>query len=65
MQFNLEGLRDFKTTIIGVLVLIGATVAMAKGMCSFDRWWEIVLIIIALIGGAGAMLANPKGKGNL
>jgi hypothetical protein len=62
MQFNLEGIKDLKTTIIGVLVIGGATYAMAKGLCSFDRWWEVIGVVILLIGGTGALLANPKPK---
>ena len=60
MKFGLSGLKDFKTTIIGIIVIAGATYAMTKGLCTFDRWYEIVLIVITLVGGAGALLANPK-----
>jgi hypothetical protein len=56
-----EGIwKDLKTTIIGVLVIIGVTVAMFKGLCTFDRWWEIVLIVLGLLLGGGLMLSKPK-----
>jgi hypothetical protein len=62
MQFNLEGLKDLKTTIIGVIVIAGATYAMSKGLCSFDRWWEIIGVVILLVGSTGALFVNPKSK---
>jgi hypothetical protein len=56
-----EGIwKDLKTTIIGVLVIIGVTIAMFKGLCTFDRWWEIVLIVLGLLLGGGLMLSKPK-----
>lgn len=57
---DLSGLKDLKTTIPGVLVIVAATVAMLKGLCTFDQWWQIVLAILAFIGGGGLLLANTK-----
>jgi uncharacterized membrane protein YqaE (UPF0057 family) len=52
--------KDLKTTLIGLVVIIGVTVAMFKGLCSFDRWWEIVLIVLGLILGGGLMLSGKN-----
>ena len=52
--------KDLKTTVIGLVVIIGVTVAMFKGLCTFDRWWEIVLIVLGLILGGGLMLAGKN-----
>lgn len=52
--------KDLKTTIIGLVVIAGVTIAMFKGLCSFDRWWEIVLIVLGLILGGGLMLAGKN-----
>ena len=54
--------KDLKTTIIGLVVIIGVTVAMFKGLCSFDRWWEIVLIVLGLILSGGLMLSGKNKK---
>ena len=54
--------KDLKTTIIGLVVIIGVTVAMFKGLCSFDRWWEIVLIVLGLILGGGFILSGKNKK---
>jgi hypothetical protein len=55
-----EGIwKDPKTTIVG-LAVIGVTVALAMGQCSFSDWKEFVMVAIGLIAGAGALLANTK-----
>jgi len=51
--------KDPKTTIIGIAV-IGLTVALAMGQCTFADWKEFVLIAIGLVAGVGALLANSK-----
>ena len=53
-------LGDLKTTIIGVIVIGAVTIAMFKGLCTFDRWWEIVLIIVGLLAGGKLVLAGKK-----
>lgn len=56
---NFSGiLGDLKTTIIGVIIIGAVTFAMFKGLCTFDRWWEIVLIIIGLVAGSKLVLAG-------
>lgn len=52
--------KDLKTTLVGVVVIAGVTIAMIKGLCSFDRWWEIVLIVLGLILGGGLMLSGKN-----
>lgn len=56
----MNGLTDWRTTIPGLIILIGVTAAMFKGLCTFDRWWEIVVIVLAAISGGGLLLANSK-----
>jgi hypothetical protein len=51
--------KDPKSTVIG-LAVIGLTVALAMGRCTFSDWKEFVIIAIGLLAGAGAMLANTK-----
>lgn len=53
-------LGDLKTTVIGLMVIGAVTFAMFKGLCTFDRWWEIVLIILGLLAGGKLMLAGKK-----
>ena len=53
-------LGDLKTTVLGIAVIGAVTFAMFKGLCTFDRWWEIVLIIIGLLAGGKLMLAGKK-----
>ena len=57
---DFSGLANLKSTIIGVLIILGATVAMLKGICSFDQWWQIILAVIALVTGGGLMMAKKK-----
>ena len=54
--------KDLKTTIVGALIIIGVTIAMFKGLCSFDQWWQIILVVIALVGAGGAIVANRNTK---
>ena len=53
-------LTNLKTTIIGVLIILGATYAMLEGLCTFDQWWQIILVVIALVTGGGLMVAGKK-----
>ena len=63
---DISGLwKDLKTTIIGIVVIIGVTVAMFKGLCTFDRWWEIVLIVLGLILGGGLVLSGKNKEPSL
>ena len=50
--------KDPKTTIAGVLI-VGVTVALVAGKCSFDQWWMVVSIIAGAVGG-GLMLIGSK-----
>lgn len=61
---NLSGLADLKTTIPGLIIIIGATIALLTGKCSFEQWWTVVLAAIALVGGGGLLLAGGKKKEN-
>jgi hypothetical protein len=61
MKFSLAGLKELRTTIPGLLIIAGATYAMIQGLCSFEKWYETILIALAIIGGTGALLAS-KGK---
>jgi hypothetical protein len=62
MKFSLSGLKELKTTIPGLIIIAGATYAMVQGLCSFEKWYEVVLIAIAIIGGTGALLASKGDK---
>ena len=53
-------LGDLKTTILGVMVIGAVTVAMFKGLCGFDRWWEIVLVVLGILAGGKLILAGKK-----
>lgn len=57
---DFSGLKDLKTTIPGVLVICAVTVAMLKGSCSFDQWWQVVLIILGFLGGGKLLFTNTK-----
>jgi hypothetical protein len=57
---DLSGLKDLKTTIPGVIIILAVTGAMFKGLCSFDQWWQTILIIIGAIGGGGLLLAGKQ-----
>ena len=57
---DFSGLANLKSTIIGVLIILGATVAMLKEICTFDRWWQIILVVITLVTGGGLMMAKKK-----
>lgn len=60
---DFSGLKDLKTTIPGVIILVGATYAMLKGLCTWEQWWQAVLIILAAIGGGGLLLTGSKKDG--
>lgn len=60
---NLSGLKDLKTTIPGVIILVGATWAMIKGLCTWEQWWQAVLIILAAVGGGSLLLTGGKKEG--
>ena len=57
---DFSGLASLKSTIIGVLIILGATYAMLKEICTFDQWWQIILVVIALVTGGGLMMAKKK-----
>lgn len=57
---NLSGLKDWKTTIPGVIILLGATAALFKGLCTWEQWWQAVLIILAALGGGALMLTGKE-----
>lgn len=60
---NFSGItNDPKTTVIG-LAVIGATVALAVGACSFADWKEFVLLAVGIIGGGALMLSGKKSNG--
>jgi hypothetical protein len=62
MKFSLSGLKELRTTIPGLVIIAGATYAMVQGLCSFERWYEVILVALAIIGGTGALLAEAKEK---
>lgn len=57
-------LSDWKTTVPGLLLLVvmvgGATYAMVKGLCTFDTWWQNMLMIFGSAGGGVLLAANTK-----
>lgn len=56
----LEGLKDWKTTILGLAVLGIVSLAMFKGLCTFDKWWEIVLIILGILAGGSLTFMDTR-----
>lgn len=52
--------KDPKTTILG-LAVIGLTVALALGACTFSDWKEFVVMAIGILGG-GALMLSGKDK---
>lgn len=59
INMDISGIwKDVKSTVIGIIVIVAVTVAMFKGACSFDRWWEIILIILGFLLGGGLMISD-------
>ena len=59
---DFSGLKDLKTTIPGAFILIAMTLALFKGVCTYDQWWKSVLIILGFIGGTGLLFTGKQVK---
>lgn len=63
----MSALSDKLTTIPATLIMLvmvgGATYAMFSGLCSFDTWWEKMLMISAS-AASGVLLAADTRKAN-
>jgi hypothetical protein len=55
-----NALKDLRTTIPGILIIVGATVALVSKSCTFDQWWQVILAVLALLGGSGLLMTNSK-----
>lgn len=57
-------LGDPKTTIPGLVILMvmigGATYAMVQGLCTFDSWWQNMVMIFGSAGGGALLAAKSK-----
>lgn len=54
-----------KTTIMGLVVLavvVFVGIAMTKGYCSFDQFWEKVVYLIGILSAAGGLKLMLSGK---
>ena len=58
----MEALKDWKTTILGVLILLAATVALLTGRCEFAQWEKIAYLIAGALGGGLLSTNTKKGK---
>lgn len=56
--------KDPKTTILG-LAIIGVSVALALGNCTFADWKEFVLLAIGILAGGGLMVSGKDKKGDV
>lgn len=59
---DFSGLKDLKYTIPGIVILIGITVALLKGACTFDQWWTVVLFVLGSAGAGALLMAKGKDK---
>lgn len=60
--------KDPKTTIMGLVVfvvIIFTGIAMTKGYCSFDQFWEKVVYLLGILSAIGGikLLLSGKDKG--